>query len=72
MLYWSQGVVDFDEVPLTVILQDQGVEVQPDSVAGVGPQPPLKEDVGRVRGVRKPRRLDDARFTDVNVERLSH
>lgn len=68
----SQGVVDFDEVLLTVVLQDQSVEVQADSVAGVGPQPPLQVDVGRVRRVRKPRRLDESWFTDVDVEGLFH
>lgn len=72
MLYGSQGVVDFDEVLLTVVLQDQSVEVQLYSVARVGPQPPLQVDVGRIRKVWKPRRLDDSRSTDVDVERLSH
>lgn len=68
MFYRGQGVVDFDEVLLTVLLQDQSVEVQPDSVARVGPQPPLQVDVWWVRRVWKPRRLDHPLFPDVDVK----
>lgn len=72
MFYRSQGVVDFDEVVLTVLLQDQGVEVQPDLVARVGSQSPLQVDVWWVRRVWEPRRLDDALLLDVDVKRLPH
>lgn len=68
----SQGVVDFDEVLLAVILQDQGVEVQPDPVAWVGPEPPLQVEVGWVGGVWKPWRLDDPRFVDVFFKGFLH
>lgn len=68
MFYRGQGVVDFDEVLLTVLFQDQSVEVQPDSVARVGPQPPLQVDVWWVRRVWKPRRLDHPLFPDVDVK----
>lgn len=66
----GQRVVDFDEVLLTVVFQDQGVEVQPHSVAGVGPKPPLQVDVWWVRRVWKPRRLDRSCLADVDVEGL--
>lgn len=72
LLYRDQGIVDFDEVLLTVLLQDQSVEVQADSVRRVGPQPPLQVDVWWIREVRKPRRLDDPVFPDVDVKRLPH
>lgn len=72
MFYRSQGVVDSDEVVLTVLLQDQGVEVQPDLVARVGSQSPLQVDVWWVRRVWEPRRLDDALLLDVDVKRLPH
>lgn len=68
LFYRSQGVVDFDEVLLTVILQDQSVEVKPDSVARVGPQPPLQVAVWRIRSVWKPWRLDHSCFTGVDAE----
>lgn len=68
VFYRRQGVVDFDEVLLTVLLQDQSVEVQLDPVAWVGPQPPLKVDIWWVRRVGKPRRLDHPLFTDMDVE----
>lgn len=71
MFYRSQGVVDLDEVVLTVVLQDQSVEVEPDSVSGVGAQTPLQVALWRIRSVWKPRRLDQSRLADVDVEGLS-
>lgn len=68
----SQGVIDFDEVFLTVVLQDQGVEVQLDPVARVSPKPPLQVYVRWVGGVWKPWRLDDSSCFDMDVEGLLH
>lgn len=71
MFYRSQGVVDFDEVLLTVVLQDQSVEVEPDSVSRVGTQTPLQVALWRIRSVWKPWRLDHSCLSDVDVEGLS-
>lgn len=68
----SQRVVDPDEVPLAVLFQDQGVEVQADPVARLGPQQPLQFHVGRVGGAWEARRLDHALLADVDVEGLLH
>lgn len=68
----SQRVVNPDEIPLAVLFQDQGVEVQADPVAWLGPQQPLQFNVGRVGGVREAGRLDHARLIYVDVEGLFH
>lgn len=68
----SQRVVDPDEVLLAVLFQDQGVEVQADPVARLGPQQPLQFDVGRVGRVWEARRLDHTLLADVDVEGLLH
>ena len=70
MFYGRQRVVDLDEVLLTVVLQDQSVEVQPDPVARVGPEPPLQVHVRWVGGVWEPWRPEDARLADMEVEGL--
>lgn len=64
----SQRVVNPDEVPLAVLFQDQGLEVQADPVAWLGSQQPLEFNVGRVGGVGEAGRLDHARLTYVYVE----
>lgn len=68
----SQRVVDPDEVSLAVLFQDQGVEVQADPVARLGPQQPLQFHVGWVGGAWEARRLDHALLADVDVEGLLH
>lgn len=68
----SQRVVNPDKIPLAVLFQDQGVEVQADPVTWLGSQQPLQFNVGRVGRVREAGRLDHARLTYVDVEGLFH
>lgn len=72
VLYGGQRVVDFNEVLLALVLQDQSVEVQADPLTWVSPQPPLQADVWWVGGVRKARRLDMSRLPHVDIEGLPH
>lgn len=68
----GQRVVDPEEILLAVLFQDQGVEVQVDPVAWLGPQQPLQFNVGRVGGVREAGGLDHTPLVHVDVEGLFH
>ena len=53
-----QGVVDFDEIVLAVLLQMQSVKLQLDDVVGVRSELPLDVGVGGVGTVGEARGLD--------------
>lgn len=72
VLYGSQRVVDSDEVLLTVLIQNQSVEVQLDPVARVSPQPPLQIHVGWIGRIRKPWRPDLPLFPHVDIKCFLH
>ena len=72
MLDGSQRVVDPDEVLPAVLVQDERVEVQPDSVARVGAQRPLQIHVGWIGRDGKAWRPDLPLFSHVDIKGFPH
>lgn len=66
----GQGVVDLDEVLLTVVLQVQSVEVQSDPVTWLCSESPLQEHARSVRLVGKTGRLHLPSVSDWEVKGL--
>ena len=70
MLDGDQGVVEFDEVLLAVLLHSEVVELKAHPVVGLGPQLPLQVGAGLVLGVWEPRGPQLALLLDVERDGL--